>query len=169
MKIVELGATEKYCRMANFSLIFHFWVFSFLIFPKRGLMFFSVSNFPVLCQSFISSVPKSKVRFSLCLLSQDMYRIVFSCVVYSHMKAFGKNGGKKLTEKLAIVQYMVSQIWQRGGSACQNREAGTQPMPQGVVMVMANSAVISAGSWLCQDEEQNNIEYLFIDQFPPSI
>ena len=37
----------------NFSLIFHLWVFPFLIFPKRGHMFFSISNYPVLCRSLI--------------------------------------------------------------------------------------------------------------------
>ena len=56
------------------------------------------------------SIPMSKyvlvrTRISLCLSSPDMYRIVFSCVVYSSLKALGKKG-KKLTEKLANLQYL---------------------------------------------------------------
>ena len=47
----------EYCRMANFSvqqfsLIFHFWVFLFLIFGREDTFFF-VSNFPVLCKFLI--------------------------------------------------------------------------------------------------------------------
>ena len=37
----------------------------------------------------------------------DMYCIVFSYVVYSGMKAFGKNRKIKLTEKLAILHYSI--------------------------------------------------------------
>ena len=71
-----------YCRMANFSvsqffpLILHLWVFPFLIFAERGHMFFFVYNFPVVCRFLI--------------FSPDMYCIVFFCVVYSRLKAFGK-------------------------------------------------------------------------------
>ena len=34
----------------------------------------------------------------------------FYCVVYSRLKAFGKNGKIKHTEKLAILQYQVADI-----------------------------------------------------------
>ena len=36
-----------------------------------------------------------------------MFIKFFSFVVYSRLKAFGKNGKIKLTEKLAILQYSV--------------------------------------------------------------
>ena len=41
-----------------------------------------------------------RTRTSLCLLSLDMYCIVFSCVIYSHLKAFGKKGKNKTQGKI---------------------------------------------------------------------
>ena len=62
---------------------------------------------------FNFSIPKSKylwvrTRISLCLLSLDMHCDVFSCVVYSHLKAFRKI---KLIEKLAILQYLIDKYF----------------------------------------------------------
>ena len=46
--------------------------------------------------------------FSLCLLSPNMYCIVFSCIVHSCLKAFREKQGKKIMEKLAIRQCFCS-------------------------------------------------------------
>ena len=59
-RAAEISENLLYCRMANFSveqfsLMFHFWVFPFLIFPKSGHMSFSGFYFPVLCR-FLSLV-----------------------------------------------------------------------------------------------------------------
>ena len=42
----------------QFSLIFHFWVFPFLIFPKRGYVFFFIFNFPAHSEGTITSPDK---------------------------------------------------------------------------------------------------------------
>ena len=44
-------------------------------------------------------------------MGKDKDFSVFSCVVYSHLKAFGKKQENKITEKLAILQYLLQLIW----------------------------------------------------------
>ena len=91
-------------QIGSFFCVTIFPNFSFLsayvsdILEERTCFFF-VSNCSDLCRFKDFSVPKSifyltKVRISLCLLSPDMFCIVFSFVVYSHMKAFLKKRGK---------------------------------------------------------------------------
>ena len=95
--------------------------FSFLgvsvsnISKERTYVFF-ISDFPVLCSLFfIFSIPRSRYVWlrtciSPCPLSPDMYCIVFSCAVYSRLKAFGTKRENKTHWKSSHSTVCISTI-----------------------------------------------------------